>query len=212
MRIIISRLIISFLILLILPACDFQSKYFRKLDLAKLNRWGAPYQGFNLEMNFAGVDIGFFPEGGYGAGFELVDINMFYSLALGMYLHVGAPSYGGSNKDGHSALWTPSAGLIYQPVASWAIKPYIKVGGGGLMWNGDGSTRWTPIVEGAIGLATAFNYRASLDFYVARDMSPLAEQDPWVMAIRLNLIGFSLVSFKPEGKLHTPSDDMPGDM
>ena len=57
------------------------------------------------------------------------------------------------------------------------------------------------MVEGSLGLATAFNYRMSLDLYVARDLRPVAGQDPWIMAVRLNLIGFSLVAFKPDREM-----------
>jgi hypothetical protein len=212
MRAILTRLLVGFLLLLVIPACDFQSKYFRKLDLAKVNRWGSPYQGFNLEMNFAAINLGFHPGGGeFGAGFGAVDMNIFYSLALGAYISTQSPNYSGMEKSGISAMWTAAGGLIYQPVASWHLKPYIKVGGGGVLWRGNGMDRWSPIVEGSVGVATAFNYRMALDFYVARDMMPEPDQDPWIMGVRLNLVGFSLVSYKPEEPIRMPSDDMPGD-
>ena len=212
MRTIIYRLIVGLLLLLLIPACDFQSKYFRKLDLAKLDRWGFPYQGFNLEMNFASINLGFHPEGGeFGAGFGILDMNIFYSLALGAYVSVQSPNYSGFEKTGLSTMWAAAGGLIYQPVVSWHLKPYIKVGGGGMMWKGNGKERWSPMVEGALGLATAFNYRMSLEFYAGRDMMPEPDQDPWIMAVRLSLVGFSLVSYKPEEPIRMPGDDMPGD-
>jgi len=198
-RVIIARLLVGALLLLSLAACDFQSKYFRKVDLAETYRYLAPYDGFNLEMNLAGIDIGFFPTGDWGAGLEAVDINLFYSLALGGYLHASVPMFKASEPSGLTPGWFLSGGLIYQPVASWALKPYIKVGAAGLQWTAASTNRWTPALEASIGIATAFNYRAALDFWVARDLSPdKAHQDPWIMAVRINLIGFSLVSFKPE--------------
>ena len=79
------------------------------------------------------------------------------------------------------------------------------------MYKGNGKERWSPLVEGAIGIATAFNYRMALDFYLGRDMMPEDDQDPWIMGVRLNLVGFSLVSYKPEDPIRMPADDLPGD-
>lgn len=205
-RVLISRLLIGLAVLLSVAACDFQSKYFRKVDLDHVNRWAAPYHGFNMELNLAGFGMGFFPEGDYGVGLDVVSMNIFYSLALGVYLHAGMPMYDGVSPCGLSPGWLTGGGLIYQPVASWILKPYLQVGAGGMQWTGPGSSHWSPMVEAALGIATAFNYRGALDFHVARDLDPLAGQEPWILSVRLNLIGFSLVSFKREGHARQPGE------
>ena len=177
-------------------------KYFRKVDLTRVNRALAPYDGFNLEANFFAVHLA--KALAFGAGFEVIEMNMFYDLALGLYARFGAPAYGGSD-GGQKLAWVPSGGLIYQPVISPILKPFIKVGAAGFVWQTDATGPNSEDATGvftdvgpevSIGIATAFHYRASVDVYLAKGMMPASPADPWIFALRFNVIGFSLVAFK----------------
>lgn len=176
--------------------CYADDGFFRTVSMTKVNRFLSPYDGFNLETSLIGVNLAVMP--GLGAGFELAELNLFYSLALGMYGHVGAPAYGATDSSDNAPSWILSGGLVYQPVPWRWFKPYLKVGGGGVRWRGDSldGNPWAPLVEGVVGFATNNHWRASLDFYVAKGFSPEESQDSLIMAIRLNLVGFGLVALR----------------
>ena len=185
-------LIVAFVLL---SGCAHQEFY--QIPYSKIDSVWKPYDGWNFEFDIFNFNVSHVDQTTWGFG--IAQMNFFYKLALGLYVKAGVPALGeGTN----SSYWIPGAGLIIEPVVTQYLKLAGQVGFAGLIYEtSEGGIDAVnkkaihPGIEFALGLFTAFHYRAGLDFYVAKGMDPDVTENPLVFAVRLHLIGFSWKAF-----------------
>lgn len=170
---------------------------FKQIPYSSIPSVWMPYSGANFEVDLFSLNVAQARETTWG--FNAAQFNFFYKLALGPYIAAGVPAVSGEDSDGDQFSWVVSGGLIVEPVITRHLKLAGQFGFAGFVYSGNAATGssggMTPGIEGALGLFTAFHYRAGIDFYFAKSMDSQAEVDPMVFGVRLHLVGFSWWAF-----------------
>lgn len=197
-----SILVTVMLLLSLASGCAHQDFY--QIPYAKIDSVFKPYDGWNFELDIFSFNIA--ASKGLSWGLSIAQMNFFYKLAIGAYVKGGVPYIGENTGSTYGAV---GGGVIIEPVVTQYLKVAIQGGPVALIPNkeetqiGTGSKSAYPGMEYAIGLFTAFHYRAGIDFYVAHGIDPdptglPGDKNPFIFAVRLHIIGFSYKAFSKD--------------
>ncbi len=188
------------LLLSLLFGCAHQDFY--QIPYSKIDSVFKPYDGWNFELDIFNFNIA--ASNGMSWGLGIARMNFFYKLAIGAYVKGGVPVIG---QDTGTTFGVAGGGVIIEPVVTQYLKVALQAGPVALIPNkaeeyaASGKKGAYPGMEYAIGLFTAFHYRAGIDFYVAHGIDPDPvglDKNPFIFAVRLHIIGFSYKAFSKD--------------
>ena len=179
--------------------CAHQEFY--QIPYSKIDSIWKPYDGMNFELDIFSFNVSQAENTTWGIG--ITQMNFFYKLALGIFVRGGVPALGEGTASTYGVV---GGGLILEPPITQYLKLAIQAGPVAFIPSQAATSVGTdkrtvfPGMEYALGLFTAFHYRAGLDLYVAHTFDPELDDTPIIFAVRLHIIGFSYKAFSKDEK------------